>query len=400
MSRKPTKKQLKSNIWKYAVFLITNKRVFVAILGAYYLTVPGVEAAQIGIILLAGSLAAFVLEVPSGYISDKLGHKQTLVFSRVSMLLSTLFFLIGGNLLMLILGGVFLSMGFAFMSGTGSVFMHETLRGLNREKDYTVVIGKLKSVGFAVPIVFMVLVPFLVDISFKLPFVIGIVFDVIGIIAVASFVVPPVSREDVHRIKATRFKEVVREAYSFGFYKFAVLGAVIAGIAFAVSGFRAPYQVLLEIPVIYFGVLFGIGRGMAALLLAYSGRLKKYLTLYSYWALRLGLFAVLILALVIVDDPWMIVGVFIIINALQHGMSALGLGFWMEIIGTSKFKATLLSIRALLAKLSQAVAVGFLGFLIAGTSYQYGFLVIGSILVVLGVPLYVYILRSRNKISH
>src|SRR3989344_1044823 len=96
-------KSLKGNIWKYAVLLIANKRIFVAILGAYYLTIPGVTPQGIGIILLAGSLAGFLFEIPSGYVSDKMGHKAALVISRVFMLLSTIFWLAANNIWLLIL---------------------------------------------------------------------------------------------------------------------------------------------------------------------------------------------------------------------------------------------------------------------------------------------------------
>ena len=123
-------KALQDNIWKYALLLITNKRVFVAILGAYYLTLPDVTPKTIGTILLAGSLSGFIFEIPSGYASDKIGHKYALVISRVLMMLSTTFFLVANNVTFLILGSVFLSMSVAFHSGTDSAFIHETLRGL------------------------------------------------------------------------------------------------------------------------------------------------------------------------------------------------------------------------------------------------------------------------------
>ena len=125
--------KLHSNIWKYTLFLIANKRIFVAILGAYYLTIPDVTPESIGIILLVASLAGFIFEIPSGYVSDKIGHKTALVLSRLFMLASTLFFLFASNLGFLILGGVLMSMANAFHSGTGSAFMHETLQGLKRE---------------------------------------------------------------------------------------------------------------------------------------------------------------------------------------------------------------------------------------------------------------------------
>ena len=137
-------------------------------MGAYYLTIPDVTPEGIGIILLAGSFAGFIFEIPSGYVSDKIGHKTALVMSRLFMLVSTLFFLLANNIVFLILGGILMGIGHAFHSGTGSAFMHETLRGLKRENEYAKVMGKISSIGFAVPIIFMVLTPFLVSISFKI----------------------------------------------------------------------------------------------------------------------------------------------------------------------------------------------------------------------------------------
>ena len=59
-------KKLTANIWKYTLILIANKRVFIAILGAYYLTIPDIAAKEIGLILLVGQLTTFLFEIPSG----------------------------------------------------------------------------------------------------------------------------------------------------------------------------------------------------------------------------------------------------------------------------------------------------------------------------------------------
>lgn len=87
------------------MMLVANKRIFVAILGAYYLTVPGVTAYTIGVILMISSLAGFLLEIPSGYMSDKMGHKSALVMARILMIVSTLLYLVADDVLFLILGG-------------------------------------------------------------------------------------------------------------------------------------------------------------------------------------------------------------------------------------------------------------------------------------------------------
>lgn len=182
--------KLESNIWKYTVLLVANKRIYAAILTAYYLTIPDVTAQTIGVILLIGNLAGFVFEIPSGYVSDKLGHKQAIVISRLLFVASTLFFLFADSTNYLILGSVFLSLGLAFLSGTGSAFMHETLSALNRENDYTKVMGKASSIGFAVPIIFTVIVPFLVSINYQAPFALALVIDLVGLMVALALTTP------------------------------------------------------------------------------------------------------------------------------------------------------------------------------------------------------------------
>jgi len=78
-----------------------------------------------------GSLASFLFEIPSGYFSDRFGHKKTLILSKVFMFLSTLCFLIGHDVVYFAIGSIFLSLGFAFTSGTMSAFVHENLVELN-----------------------------------------------------------------------------------------------------------------------------------------------------------------------------------------------------------------------------------------------------------------------------
>lgn len=386
-------KNLQSNIWKYTLLLIANKRIFVAILGAYYLTIPDVTPKIIGIILLAGSISGFIFEIPSGYASDKIGHKYALITSRVLMLLSTTFFLVADDIIFLILGAIFLSASTAFHSGTGSAFMHETLRGLNREKDYTRVMGKMSSIGFAVPIVFMVLVPFLVSVSYKTPFLIALIVDLVGLFAAISLVVPPVPQKHIEEIGATNFRQVVKEGYHLNYFSIALFSGIISGILFSIGGFRAPYQTFLQIPVIWYGVFFGIGRAGASLMLAYSGKIKKYITLLSFYRFQFIIYTLLILILGIISTWWVVVLTFVVINAFQWGLSKINEGYQLDIIKSSKFKATLLSTGSQIDQVFAAISSFGVGFMIEKVSYQYGFLYLGIIFFLVLFPLYLYVAR-------
>lgn len=387
---------LQSNIWKYALLLIANKRIFVAILGTYYLTIPNVNAAGIGVILLAGSLAGFIFEIPSGYVSDKIGHKQALIISRLFVLLSTILFLVANNIILLILAAVALSTGFAFHSGTGSAFMHETLKGLRREKDYASVMGKISSIGFAVPIVFMVLVPFLVSVSFKLPFAIALVVDIVGLLAALSLAVPPVQPEEIKEIGVTNFRQVIEEGYRLNFFVFASFSGIVSGVLFSIGAFRAPYQAFLEIPVIWYGIFFGIGRAFASLLLAYSGKIKSLTTIYSFYKFQIILYSILIATLAAIPTWWIVVAVFIVINAFQWGLSKVDNGYLMDIINPSKFKATLLSTHAQIKHIVAAVSSVGIGFAIQRMSYQSGFLYLGIAFLAVLTALYAYMQKQRR----
>ncbi len=391
-------KNLQNNIWKYTLLLVSNKRIFVAVLGAYYLTIPDVTPKIIGLILLAGNLSGFLFEIPSGYMSDKIGHKLTLVLSSVLMLTSTVFLLLANQVIFLILGSIFSSLSWAFKSGTGSAFMYETLQGLNRENDYVKVMGKISSIAFAVPIILTILVPFLVSVSYKTPFLIALVIDIIGLLVTISLVVPAVPQKHIEEIGTKNFKQVIQEGYKLNFFSIALFSGIIGGILFVTSGFRAPYQVFLGIPVIWFGVFFGIGRVFASLMLAYSGKIQKYFTLPSFYRFQLIIYTLLILVLGVATSWWVVIATFIIINAFKWGLNSINQGYQLNIIKSSKFKATLLSTGSQITQVTSAILSFGFGFIIESVSYRYGFLYLAIIFFVILLPLYLYIVR-RYKLG-
>lgn len=386
---------LRSNIWKYTLLLIANKRVFAAILGAYYLTIPGVTPWWIGMLLLAGSVSGFIFEIPSGYISDKVGHKTALVFSRIAMLSATTLFLIADAVPLLILASVLWSLSNSFLSGTGSAFMHETFRALNREEEYTHVMGKMSAIGFAIPAVLTAFVPFLMVIDYKAPFFVAFVIDVIGLYAGLALVKPPVTPEHVTEVGVTNFTQVLREGYRLKFLRHALFAGIIGGVLMATNGFRAPYQTLLEIPIIWFGVLFATGRILASGILVYSGKIKEWTgNIHVFNRCQLIVYGMLLLALGLVTAWWVIAGIFILINGLLWGTSRIQEGYLLEIIRTSKFKATLLSVRSQFDQMALSVSALFLGFVIEQTSYRFGFISFDVAFIAVMLPLYLYTRRT------
>lgn len=81
-------------------------------------------------------LSVFVLEVPSGYFSDRIGRRITLLLAAASFVLSFVCFIVGDDFWWFAAGQFMLAMGMAMQSGTDTAFHYDSLRALGRESEY------------------------------------------------------------------------------------------------------------------------------------------------------------------------------------------------------------------------------------------------------------------------
>ena len=80
--------------------------------------------------------AVVLLEVPSGYFSDSVGRRPTLLISAIAFTLSYGLFFIGDNFIIFAVGQILLAIGFAFSSGTDTSFHYDSLAAVNQEDQY------------------------------------------------------------------------------------------------------------------------------------------------------------------------------------------------------------------------------------------------------------------------
>jgi MFS family permease len=95
-----------------------------------------------------------VLEVPSGYMSDRLGRRQTLLASALALSAAYVLFAFGASFLVFLLGQLCLAAGIALNSGTDTSFHYDSLAKLDRTDEYeqreaTVVTYQLVATGVA-----------------------------------------------------------------------------------------------------------------------------------------------------------------------------------------------------------------------------------------------------------
>ena len=80
--------------------------------------------------------AMFTLEVPSGYFSDAVGRRLTLLISSAAMIVAYALFFSGSQFATFVTAQVCLAVGFSFISGTDSSFHYDSLAALGRADEF------------------------------------------------------------------------------------------------------------------------------------------------------------------------------------------------------------------------------------------------------------------------
>ncbi len=92
-------------------------------------------------------LAVFILEVPSGYFSDRIGRRTTLLLAALCLAVAFACFIVGSGFWLFVAGQFFLAAGVALQSGTDTAFHYDALKSLGRESEYSVREAKAEQWG-------------------------------------------------------------------------------------------------------------------------------------------------------------------------------------------------------------------------------------------------------------
>lgn len=128
------------------------------------------SAAEALLLYAVFDIAATILEVPSGYISDRFGRKRTLLFSVAAGLISALLLTLGSGFWVFALAQAAMGAHVAFASGTDSSFLYEALAEDGREDEVEAEELRAWRFNFAALAISAVLGGALALIDLRLPF--------------------------------------------------------------------------------------------------------------------------------------------------------------------------------------------------------------------------------------
>jgi hypothetical protein len=305
------------------------------------------------------------------------------------MLISTLFFIFGNSLPYFILGSSFIALGFAFTSGTGGAFLHNTLVGLKREKDYGDIDGKIRAKASLVSAGMILLLPLLTKIALVLPIKIYLIFDVVGILTVFSLYSPKIkySAEDE---EGEKIWSQLKRFKGTGFYVTSLFVGFIGGFIMALSPFKEPFVESLGFPIIFIGSIMAFSR-VVWFIVGHNLKILKKIKLKKLLFYEIFFFSGLLILSSQLRNPYFIGLIFATMIGYYHGRSSLiGEHYLNNFLINKRYKATMLSIKQQIGKLFEAGIVLSIGFIMA-ISFSLGFLVAGICMLVVLVLMYPFL---------
>ncbi len=387
---------VKSNLWKILIFLISQRRNFMPILAIYFLTLPDTYAHQVGIYTSIGFLASFFFEIPSGYFSDRFGHKNTLILAKFLMVCSMVSYIFARGIVGFTLGAVLLSLSFAFSSGAKEAFVHNTLVSLKREDDYTEVMSKIAANASLVSMVLIICLPFFTKISMVLPLKINLVFDLLGMLVVLTLVEPR-NKFEAGKTSLKKIFEFFKLNRTSSFYPFSIFVGLLGGFIMASGVYRYIYLEDLGLAVVLVGFVMGLSRLVWFLLGHQIHKIEKKLDIKKVMYFEIIGFTIAYLAITILNNPYLVAILFIITVGYYWSRKPLYTNIFLKKFAPSNLKATVLSIKSQIEAIFQIILSFGIGFVMS-ISYKTGYFVLTAIMF-FGLMIIFHFFLRNSKLS-
>lgn len=369
-------KKLEYNLKLYYIFKIFGKRVYLPLIAIFLVNDAKLTVTDIALIASITVFVQMFLDLPTGYLADKLGHKVAMLIGTFFSTLSPLAYLVAPNFA----GGLAASLlffgGYSFVGGALQAFIHDTLKALGKSSEYAKYAGRAQSYGLLGNMVLVALVPLTWSINHSLPFIIGIFASLICFIVVLMFTPPKIhSEHDTTQNVFHTFRQIPWPDLLFLLVMFGVVSATFE----TAPQYRELVFAHLGIPIAWFGFILALGSLCAAIAGRYVHRLADIKPQNFY------LFDILFVSLVMVaigffTNPILSVIAFLFLPAYDRNRSIVAESHLLSKYPDHRYKATLLSVLDFYRRLNALWIPLVMAWALQAYGIQRGYLAFGFII--------------------
>jgi MFS family permease len=330
------------------------------------------------------SLAIVVFELPSGWLADVWGRKKTLLLGAVLGSAGFLMYSFSYGFWAFVAAEIVLGAGHSFVSGADSAMLYESLKADKKSDRYVKHEGRITSAGNFAEALAGIAAGFLAAISLRTPFYFQFIVASMAIPAAITLKEPLVQatthmhsiKRMVGAIKNTLWKETdLRVAILLS----AATGTATLTFAWLVQ----PFFKAIGLPVEWFGILWtalNLSVGVSsAFAYRFEGRLNRKKEVFLIVVLlTLGY---LFSGMAILREGL----VFLFVFYLVRGLATVIFKNYINLYTPSEIRATILSVRNFIIRISFAVIGPLLGWMTDHISLKMAFILAGFIYLVAAV---------------
>jgi MFS family permease len=349
--------------------------IIVPILVPFYKS-NGMNAMQILTVQTAFSISQMFFEIPSGYLSDVIGRKKTLILAAVFMILGLGIYVLSDNFWLFIFAEVVLGLAGALRSGTDSAILYDHLKSINDEHKYVRCEGTAEfwsRTGTAVSSIAGGLLGAYA--TLRLPFYVNLLSACLMLAVGISLKEPPRDKKPA----GNALKNIITVAYTSVTHKPLFSSMLQMGILFstgvtAIWGYFLLYR-HFDIPLFWHGILFAIMQLTSAFAARHGGQFEAIIG-KRITSLLLFFPGILFLLIGISGNIYIILPI-IMIHAALWGISTPILLGKIQQQTTSDVRATTLSVGSMIGRIV-AITIGPLfGWVIDRWSTSIAFIAMG-----------------------
>ncbi len=321
----------------------------------------GLSTSQIFIIQAAYSLSMVLFEIPSGYIADRFGRKNSILTGAVLGFLGYLLYCFSGGFWEFMIAEIILGIGQSMISGADSALLYDTLKSGNTEGDYIKYEGRMSSFGNFAESIGGICGSLLAVIAIKMPFYIqcSLVFFAIP---AAMFLKEPT----MYTVHKTNLKDIFRIVrYTLHDNKRlrenALFSAIMGAATLSMAWLAQPFFLSVAIPIALFGVLWAVLNFSVGLSSFYAFKIAKNKTqTIVLWSIAI-LIPFFYVFLGIFVSQWALVGLlaFYLLRGFVHPV----LKDYIHNETPSEMRATVLSIRNFIIRIVFSITGPIIGYM-------------------------------------
>lgn len=388
---------LEKNIPKiYAIKFFMMFLVLMPVLIPFFNSL-GLNMEKVFILLSLFSIACFIFEIPSGYVSDIMGRKKTLVTSSILKGIGFTLFAVADGFEVLVIAEIILGAAVSLSSGTDTSLIYDTLIAVNSKKAQIKILGRsiyfltlgegIASLLASLLMYFAFTVHDLVRISAFLGW--------IPLIIAMTLVEPP--RKMMGKEHKENFKMIYRNLFKESkLLKYIIMNMIFyfAATMLGVWTFQK-YWEALQIPIVYFGVLWALTNFAAAIASKRAHKVEKKWG-SSQVLIFVGMLPIVsFLGISFVDH---IVGfVFCLFFQICRGIGQVVLKDALNSRVTGDFRATANSIAQMGTRIFFVMISPLFGYIIDNKGLSMGTLFMGLIYIFVFILIMLPILRLKEN---